>query len=48
MIKKKSELLSVILFLAALGLCIYGAAAGEADAVLMKAAKICMECIGLG
>jgi hypothetical protein len=40
--------LSIILFGAAIGMCIFGAVRGEADAVLVKAAKICMECIGLG
>ncbi len=40
--------LPIIIFLAAAGMCIYGAATGEAEAVLTKAVNICMECIGLG
>ena len=45
--KKSLRILPIILFAAALALCIYGAVRGEAEAVLLKAAKICMECIGL-
>ena len=37
-----------LLLLAALGLCVYGAAVGQTRDVLTKAATICMECIGLG
>ena len=37
-----------LLLAGALGLCVYGAAAGQAGDVLMKAATVCMECIGLG
>ena len=40
--------LSLVLLALAVGMCIYGAATGEAEAVLMKAIRICMECIGLG
>ena len=45
---KRKERISIAVFAAALLMCIYGAFTGGADAVLMKAAKICMECIGLG
>ncbi len=37
-----------ILLAAALGLCIYGIVSGDAEDVLMKAAAVCMECIGIG
>ena len=37
-----------LLLLAAVGLCVWGFAAGQARDVLTKAATICMECIGLG
>ncbi len=40
--------LSVALLMAALAMCTYGALTGEAEAVMAKAVKICMECIGLG
>ncbi len=46
---KRSGYLSAWLMLAAaLALCIFGAARGEAKSVFIKAARICMECIGLG
>ena len=44
----RSGLPAVILFIAALGMCLFGAVTGETEAVFIKAAKICMECIGLG
>ena len=40
--------LTVVLFAVALIMCVYGAATGDAAAVFTKAARICMECIGLG
>ncbi len=46
--KKRNGLISIILFAAALAMCIYGALDGEAKEVLIKATKICLECIGLG
>ena len=44
----RSGILTAILLAAALGMCVFGAATGEAEAVFVKAARICMECIGLG
>ena len=46
--ERRMRLLSAALLAAALCMCIGGAAAGEAEAVFMKAATVCMECIGLG
>ena len=40
--------LTGLLLLAAAGLCVWGAASGQARDVLTKAATVCMECIGLG
>ena len=40
--------LPTVLFIAALGMCVYGAVTGQAEDVLRKAIRICMECIGLG
>ncbi|MBQ6568789.1 MAG: hypothetical protein IJL87_00880 [Clostridia bacterium] len=33
---------------AAVAFCLYGAFRGEAEAVLRKAAAICLECCGIG
>ena len=46
--KQRKVWISLILFAAALAVCIYGALRGEAKDVLIKATKICLECIGLG
>ena len=40
--------LPAVFFIAALGMCVYGAVTGQAEDVLRKAIRICMECIGLG
>ena len=46
--REYSFLPALILLIAALALCVYGFVSGEAQTVFMKAATICMECIGLG
>ena len=46
--EKRARRLAGILILAAVIMCAFGAVAGEAEVVLVKAANICMECIGLG
>jgi len=38
----------VLLMIVGLGMCAVGAVMGEAGVIFMKAARICMECIGLG
>ncbi len=43
-----SRKVTAVLLAIALGMCVYGAATGEMEAVFIKAVKICMECIGLG
>ncbi len=40
--------LTLALLAAAVSMCIYGAATGQAGEVFLKAIRICMECIGLG
>ena len=37
-----------LLLAAAAASCIYGAMSGQMEAVLNKAAMICLECIGIG
>ena len=46
--KQRKAWISLILFALALAVCVYGAIRGEAKDVLIKATKICLECIGLG
>lgn len=46
--KAPSQKLTFVFLAAALGMCLFGAARGDMEAVFMKAATICMECIGLG
>ncbi len=48
MLKKDRNYLGLILLAAALGMCVWGFASGEAEVVFAKASNICMECIGLG
>lgn len=38
----------VLMMIVGLGMCVVGAVTGEAGVIFMKAARICMECIGLG
>jgi hypothetical protein len=44
----KSRLPALALMLAGLGLTLTGILLGQPGGVLMKAARICMECVGLG
>ena len=46
--KRTGGWLTAALLAAALAMCAFGAAAGQTEDVLEKAARICMECIGLG
>ena len=45
---KKKRWLCLVLLAAAIIMCIYGAFRGDVKDVLIKATKICLECIGLG
>ncbi len=44
----KNNKIKIAILIFAIAMCLYGALNGEARAVFIKAAKICMECIGLG
>ncbi|SER84042.1 hypothetical protein SAMN04487884_11234 [Butyrivibrio fibrisolvens] len=47
--KRKVPLcVTLVLLVAAIGSCIFGATRGEMKTVYRKAANICMECIGIG
>lgn len=46
--KETGRGLTLPLLIAGLCMCIYGAATGEAQAVFIKAVRICLECIGIG
>ena len=45
---KRKDLIGLVILAAALVLCFYGAVSGQAEEVLIKATKICLECIGIG
>lgn len=40
--------ISWVIFAVSAGMMVYGLAQGEAEAVLHKAVRICLECIGIG
>ena len=45
---KKQNLITAAALLAAVGLLAAGLALGQARDVLVKAARVCLECIGVG
>ncbi len=44
----KKTIVQVALLVAAVFMVGYGAMRGEADTVLSKAIKLCLECVGIG
>lgn len=45
---KGKNTVTAAIFIAAVGLIIYGVLSGESREVFQKAARICLECIGVG
>ena len=48
MTKKKKAILQAVLLLAGVLMIVYGVWRGEAETVLSKAIRLCMECVGIG
>nr|MBQ6241183.1 hypothetical protein [Lachnospiraceae bacterium] len=46
--KKRPAVLPLFLLLAGAGLLLAGLLSGQAQDVLMKAVRVCLECIGVG
>ncbi len=44
----RNWMISWVLLILAAGMMLYGLIQGEAEAVLRKAVRICLECIGIG
>lgn len=46
--KNRGRTVRIILFFLALAFTLYGWSRGEAETVFTKAARVCLECIGIG
>ena len=44
----KHRIISIVVLVLSISLIISGIFAGEAESVIKKATRICMECIGIG
>ena len=45
---KYQKTCQIVLLILGITMVIYGAVRGEADTVLAKAVKLCLECVGIG
>ena len=48
LVDKKRTAIQVLLLLVALAMLYFGVQRGEAEAVLNKAIRLCLECVGIG
>lgn len=48
LVDKKRTAVQVLLLLVALAMLYFGVQRGEAEAVLNKAIRLCLECVGIG
>lgn len=48
LIKMKIKIISIVVLILSISLIVCGILNGEAESVIEKATRICMECIGIG
>lgn len=48
MTRKKEAVFQIVLIICGIMMLCYGALRGEAETVLSKAIRLCLECVGIG
>ena len=48
MIRSKKAVFQIVLLICGAAMLCYGAWRGEADSMLSKAIRLCLECVGIG